>query len=138
MPFARLATCVASTTRLAAAAGLFATLTLAGWGQEPPATPTPATAQNTSSATTYTAPLLMFDAGVLVGWPNGAKVHIALLSMLQFIGSPVMASPLGATGLGDAPNGKTAAPASYSTPALTVASGTQVFIGPVIGFDLGL
>ncbi len=54
---------------------------------------TPATAQNTSSATTYTAPLLMFDAGVLVGWPNGAKVHIALLSMLQFIGSPVMASP---------------------------------------------
>jgi hypothetical protein len=98
----------------------------------------PASAQNTSSATTYIAPMLMFDAGVLVGWPNGAKVHIALLSMLQFIGSPVMASPLGATGLGDAPNGKTTAPASFSTPALTVASGTQVFIGPVIGFDLGL
>jgi hypothetical protein len=98
------------------------------------------TAQNTSSATTYTAPLLMFDAGVLVGWPNGAKVHIALLGMLQFIGSPVMASPLGATGLGNAPNptGAGTVPASYSTPALTVASGTQVFIGPVIGFDLGL
>ena len=97
----------------------------------------PATAQNTSSATTYTAPLLMFDAGVLVGWPNGAKVHIALLSMLQFIGSPVMASPLGTTALGDS-GGKSPVPASYSTPALTVASGTQVFIGPVIGFDLGL
>ncbi len=91
-------------------------------------------AQNTSSATTYTAPLLMFDAGVLVGWPNGAKVHVAVLSMLQFIGSPVMAAPLGQTGLGDV--GKV--PASYTTPALTVASGTPVFIGPVIGFDLGL
>src|ERR1035437_9178255 len=50
MPFARLATCVASTTRLAAAAGRFAMLTLAGWGQEPPATPTPAAAQNAPEA----------------------------------------------------------------------------------------
>ena len=50
MPFARLATCVASTTRLAAAAGLFAMLTLAGWGQEPPATPTAAAAQNAPEA----------------------------------------------------------------------------------------
>jgi hypothetical protein len=93
-----------------------------------------ATAQNTSSATTYTAPLLMFDAGVLVGWPNGAKVHIAALGMLQFVGSPVMASPLGQTGLGQAGM----VPASYTTPALSVASGTQIFIGPVVGFDLGL
>ena len=43
MPFARFA----STIRLAAAASLFATLTLACWGQEPPATPTP---QNTPEA----------------------------------------------------------------------------------------
>jgi outer membrane protein len=50
MPFARLATCVASTTRLAAAAGLFAMLTLAGWAQEPPATPTPSSAQNAPEA----------------------------------------------------------------------------------------
>jgi hypothetical protein len=97
--------------------------------QSASSTDTSATAQNTSSATTYTAPLLMFDAGVLVGWPNGAKVHIAALGMVQFVGSPVMASPLGHTGLGAA---------SYTTPALGVASGTQIFIGPVIGFDLGL
>jgi outer membrane protein TolC len=43
MPFAR----ITSTIRLAAAATLFATLTLAGWAQEPPATPTP---QNTPEA----------------------------------------------------------------------------------------
>ncbi|MGO9945922.1 MAG: hypothetical protein ACLPWG_03600, partial [Steroidobacteraceae bacterium] len=41
MPFARLA----STVRLAAAASLFATLTLASWAQDAPAAPTP---QNTT------------------------------------------------------------------------------------------
>ncbi|MGA8340862.1 MAG: TolC family protein [Candidatus Sulfotelmatobacter sp.] len=46
MPFARLA----STLRLAAAASLFATLTLACWGQEPPAAPTAPTPQNTPEA----------------------------------------------------------------------------------------
>jgi hypothetical protein len=97
--------------------------------QSASATESAATAQNTSSAVTYTAPVLMFDGGVLVGWPNGAKVHIAALAMLQFVGSPVMSSPLSQTSLGTG---------SYSTPGLTVASGTQVFIGPMIGFDLGL
>jgi hypothetical protein len=97
--------------------------------QSASSTESSATAQNTSSAVTYTAPVLMFDGGVLVGWPNGAKVHVALLTMLQFVGSPVMASPLSQTSLGTA---------SYTTPGLTVASGTQVFVGPVIGFDLGL
>src|SRR6202795_2691005 len=43
MPFAR----AASNIRWAAAAVLFGTLTLAGWGQEPPAAPTP---QNTPEA----------------------------------------------------------------------------------------
>src|ERR1051326_971050 len=43
MPFAP----VASTARLAAAASLFATLTLACWAQEPPSAPTP---QNTPEA----------------------------------------------------------------------------------------
>ena len=43
MPFARFI----STIRFAAAASLFATLTLAGWAQEPAAAPTP---QNTPEA----------------------------------------------------------------------------------------
>ena len=46
MPFARLAT----TVRLAAAATLFATLTLGVWGQEPSATPVAPTPQNTPEA----------------------------------------------------------------------------------------
>ncbi len=92
-------------------------------------TGTSGTAQNTSSATTYTAPLLAFDGGVLVGWPNGTKIHIAALCMLQFAGGPVMASPLGHTYLGTG---------GYTTGSVVVANGTQVFLGPVIGFDLGL
>jgi len=46
MPFARLAT----TVRLAAAATLFATLTIGVWGQEPSATPVAPTPQNTPEA----------------------------------------------------------------------------------------
>lgn len=94
-----------------------------------PSTDISATAQTTSSTTTYTAPLLAFDGGVLVGWPNGTKVHIAALCMLQFVGGPVMASPLGHTGLGTG---------GFTTGSVSVAGGTQVFLGPVIGFDLGL
>lgn len=87
-------------------------------------------AQQTSTTTTYVAPLIALDAGVLVGWPNGAKVHIAALTMLQFVGGPVQSPGLGPTGLGNA--------GSYTTGPVSVASGTQVFIGPLIGFDLGL
>src|ERR1700683_5319849 len=68
MPFARLATCVASTTRLAAAAGLFAMLTLAGWGQEPPATPTPAAAQNAPEA--RPVPVMNYAKPAVSHFPN--------------------------------------------------------------------
>jgi hypothetical protein len=87
------------------------------------------TAQNTSSASTYTAPLLTLDAGVLVGWANGAKVHVALLTMFQFPGT-TNAPALGTTQLGTA--------GSYTTGPLQVAHGVQVFVGPMIGFDFGL
>jgi len=88
-------------------------------------------AEQTSPTTTYTAPMLMADAGVLVGWANGAKLHVSLVTMLQFVGGAVMApavttpTSLGATG-------------TFTTPSLQVAQGTQVFIGPMIGFDFGL
>jgi hypothetical protein len=86
-------------------------------------------AEQTSSTKTYTAPLLMADAGVLVGWANGAKLHVSLVTMFQFVGGPVMADGLGATNLGA---GK------FTTPSLQLAQGTQVFVGPMIGFDFGL
>jgi hypothetical protein len=86
-------------------------------------------AQRTSSTKTYTAPLLVADAGVLVGWANGAKLHVSLVTMLQFVGGPVMADPLGTLNLGSG---------SFTPPSLQVAQGTQVFVGPMIGFDFGL
>jgi hypothetical protein len=85
--------------------------------------------QQTSSTATYTAPILVFDAGVLVGWPNAVKVHVAAVAMIEFIGSANGAS-LNTTTLGTG--------FSYATPARQIAGGTQVFIGPMIGFDLGL
>src|SRR5712671_6006186 len=67
MPFARLA----STVRLAAAASLFATLTLACLGQEPPAAPTP---QNTPEA----RPLPVLDYGKPVShFPNPVGPYTA-------------------------------------------------------------
>jgi hypothetical protein len=49
--------------------------------------------------------------------------------MLQFVGGAATAPGLSSTNLG---NG------SFTTPSLQVAQGTQVFIGPMIGFDFGL
>ncbi|HEX3344429.1 MAG TPA: PEGA domain-containing protein, partial [Polyangiaceae bacterium] len=85
--------------------------------------------EQTSGTTTYTAPVLMADAGMLVGWANGAKLHVSLVTILQFVGGAVMAPALSSTSLGKG---------SFTTPALQVAQGTQVFIGPMIGFDFGL
>ena len=71
---------------------------------------------------------MMMDAGVLVGWANGAKVHVALVTELQFPGT-TSAPALGTTSLGTG---------TYTTGPLQVAQGTQVFVGPMIGFDFGL
>ncbi|HEY5243486.1 MAG TPA: PEGA domain-containing protein [Polyangiaceae bacterium] len=98
--------------------------------QDASATVGGASSEETSSTTTYTAPLLLADAGVLVGWTNGAKLHVSLVTMLQFVGGAVMAPGLSPTSLG---NGS-----SFTTPSLQVAQGTQVFVGPMIGFDFGL
>jgi hypothetical protein len=99
-----------------------------------PSSTTTSTSQDqySSDAVTYVAPLFVFDAGVLVGWTNGAKLHASIASIVQLVGDHVDApavKPARAFG----PAGDTLA-----TPALTVAQGTQVFIGPMIGFDLGL
>ncbi len=83
-----------------------------------------------SDAATYVAGLFLFDAGVLVGWANGAKLHAAIVSTVQVLGDPAVApavTPPHAFGSG-----------TLATPALTLAQGTQVFVGPMLGFDLGL
>jgi hypothetical protein len=93
-------------------------------------------AKNTSSTTTYGAPLLVLDGGVLVGWAGGAKLHLSALFMAQFVGSAVNAPQIGSTSLGLNSTGKIGE--SYSTGPISVAQGTQIFIGPMIGFDFGL
>jgi hypothetical protein len=85
---------------------------------------------NTSEISTYVAPLLVTDAGVLVGFANGAKLHVSVAVMTQFVGDPVKAPAVASQTL--------LAPNDLSTPALGFARGTQVFLGPMIGFDFGL
>ncbi|HEX8789301.1 MAG TPA: PEGA domain-containing protein [Polyangiaceae bacterium] len=95
------------------------------------------TAKYTSSTTTYGAPLLMLDGGVLLGPAGGAKLHLSALFMAQFVGSAVQAppNPSNPTHLGQNASGVNE---TYSTGALGVAQGTQIFIGPMIGLDFGL
>jgi hypothetical protein len=102
-----------------------------------PGEPANNTNQTTSSTTTYTAPLLVFDAGVLVGWPNAVKVHIAALAMFEFVGGGANGGSFGSTNLSNSGSGSMPQ-YTFATPARQIAGGTQVFIGPVIGFDLGL
>jgi hypothetical protein len=52
--------------------------------------------------------------------------------MIEFVGSASGAA-IGSTNLGG-----TLTSFTYTTPSRQIAGGTQVFIGPVIGFDLGL
>jgi hypothetical protein len=97
-------------------------------------TPTPSTTpvppnEYSSHVQTYVAALLLFDAGVLIGWANGAKLHASVVSMVQFVGDPLVAPQDSSSQLGSA---------TLLTPALQVAQGTQVFVGPMLGFDLGL
>jgi hypothetical protein len=80
--------------------------------------------KDTSKIVTYVAPLFAFDAGVLVGWANGAKVHLSLLTMLQVVGDPVTSPNFGMT--------------PFNEPSIAVAQGTEVFVGPMLGLDFGL
>ena len=83
----------------------------------------------TSDTISYTAGLMLFDLGVIVGWENGAKFHVGGMGIVEVAGGPVSAPALSTRTL-DGQN--------LGTPAMQLASGTQVFIGPVLGFDFGL
>jgi hypothetical protein len=81
---------------------------------------------STSSLPTYAAPILVFDGGVLLG--GSVKFHLGVLALAEFVGSPVLTAPDPTETLNSKPLG---------TPALQVAGGTQLFIGPVIGLQFG-
>jgi hypothetical protein len=94
--------------------------------------PTPPQPDTYSShVETYAAPLLLFDAGVLVGWANGAKLHASIVTMIQLVPDDSKATR-------DSPTQFGSNPIQIQNPELTVAQGPQVFVGPMLGFDLGL
>jgi hypothetical protein len=83
---------------------------------------------NTSDIATYVAALLLAEAGVLVGFANGAKLHASVVMMTQFVGDAVSAGTRGGT------FGTT----MLSPQNIGVAQGAQIFVGPMVGFDFGL
>jgi hypothetical protein len=83
----------------------------------------------TSDTVSYSAALVLFDLGIIVGWENGAKFHVGGMGMVEVLPSPAVAP---------APTARTLDGPALGTPALQLASGTQFFLGPVLGFDFGL
>jgi hypothetical protein len=93
-----------------------------------PSAPQSASITNTSDIATYVAAMLLAEAGVLVGFANGAKLHASVVMMTQFVGDTVGAGTRGGT-LGNT---------MLSPQNIGVAQGAQIFVGPMVGFDFGL
>jgi hypothetical protein len=74
------------------------------------------------------APVLLFDASLLLGSTPGTKFQLGALAMVEFYGDPVMTDAQSPDSVGGYPLGR---------PALQVAKGTEVFIGPVLGLQFG-
>lgn len=86
----------------------------------------------TSAAATSTAPMIVLDLGILLGTATGPKFHIGALALFEMVGDPVFAPADDNKTLGAQPT-----PAKLGTPPLQMASGTQFFLGPVIGLHFG-
>jgi hypothetical protein len=91
--------------------------------------------QSTTSSTEHTvAPGLLLDGGVLIGSSPGAKLFLGGMLAVEF--APQQAPVTGVNGeFGTNPS--TGKPAPYGTPALNIAGGTQVSVGPVLALQFG-
>jgi hypothetical protein len=87
----------------------------------------------TSDAGSYTAPLVALDAGLLVGATPGVKFLIGVQALFEFV--PSTDGP----GKGTRHLGFNATEASVplGAPPVRVAKGTQIFLGPTLGFQFG-
>jgi hypothetical protein len=94
---------------------------------------TPSAQTATSSTERNVAPGLLFDGGVVFGTSPGARLYLGLLLSVEFDPSDSRVHRIDTT-LGNDSNGQ---PIPYGTPAVNLASGTQVRFGPVIGFQFG-
>ncbi|MFO0658457.1 MAG: PEGA domain-containing protein [Polyangiaceae bacterium] len=87
----------------------------------------------TSDATSYTAPLLSIDTALLVGATPGVKFMVGVQALFEFVPST------DAPGKSSRHLGFNSVEASIpvGTPPVQVAKGTQIFIGPMLGFQFG-
>jgi hypothetical protein len=82
----------------------------------------------------YSAPAVAFDAGILLGSTPGTKLFLGMAGQLDFPSQDVTAT--------DQSYNREALPQSAPSfdgpaPQYTVASGTQVFFGPLVGVQFG-
>jgi hypothetical protein len=88
---------------------------------------------HTSDSTSYVAPALMTDVGILIGSSPGLKFHTGLALLVEFapdhVSVPATTSNFG----GNNPMDRL----SYGTPELDVSRGTQVVVGPFLAMQFG-
>jgi len=89
-------------------------------------------------AATYFAPAIMADAGLLLGSTPGFKMSIGAAAWIDFPGSDVEseAAPEGSRPV-SATYGTSTVGARLESPTQLLRSGTQVYIGPTLGFQFG-
>jgi hypothetical protein len=89
--------------------------------------------EHTSETTSYVAPALMTDVGILIGSTPGVKFHAGLALLVEFapehVSVPATTSNFG----GNNPMDRL----SYGTPELDVSRGAQVVFGPFLGVQFG-
>ena len=84
--------------------------------------------RNWSSSVSKSIPMLLFDAGLLLGSTPGTKFELGALAVVELYGDPVVTEGQAADRVRtvDVPR-----------PGVQVARGTEVFIGPMIGLQFG-
>jgi hypothetical protein len=99
--------------------------------QSPPSCPTCPPNQDTRSWTSgasKTVPLVLLDASLLLGSTPGTKFQLGALAAVEFYGDPLVTPGQGPDSVGGA---------QFGRPAIQVAHGTEVFIGPLLGLQFG-
>lgn len=87
---------------------------------------------HTSDSTSYVAPALMGDVGILIGSSPGIKFHTGLALLVEFAPENVTVEATDSRFGGNPMNRL-----SYGTPELDVSRGTQVVVGPFLAMQFG-
>jgi hypothetical protein len=82
----------------------------------------------TSGVSVYTAPVFLVDGGVMIGPARGPRFYVGGLMIVELVGDPVVDPGRSPQGFGTGQLGRGP---------MQVASGTQLFLGPVIGIRFG-